>query len=50
MFIETIVRFTLGVKDHLIATTRFTHNELWIELGSGNDLPSGISSLKERAC
>lgn len=32
MLIETIARFTLGVKDHRIATTRFAHNELWIEL------------------
>jgi hypothetical protein len=32
MLVETILRFTLGVKDHRITTTRFINNELWIEL------------------
>lgn len=32
MLLESIVHFTLGIKDHSIIATRFTHDEFRIEL------------------
>jgi len=44
MHIETIVRFTLGVKDHRVVSAQFTHQEVRIELDTkkGRKLPCSI--------
>ena len=50
MLVESIVRFTLGIKDHRVVSVKFSHNQLRIELNAKKrrKLPCSICGKRLR--
>jgi len=51
MLVESIVRFTLGIKDHRVVSVKFSHNELRVELDAKKrrKLPCSICGKRLRS-